>query len=116
MTNRQLGLIGLLGFLKDVDVVIQDVSGKPVSAHVATWWRESARPYLEGIQQGRLPGPLEEEYAVLGLVPFASDDVVRAAYKAMMKQHHPDVEGGDEGTAKRLNEAYGKICHDRGMV
>jgi curved DNA-binding protein CbpA len=33
----------------------------------------------------------------------------------MMKQHHPDVEGGDGEMAKKLNEAYEKICEARGI-
>lgn len=116
MTNQQYRLTGLIRLMRDIDVVISDLSGKPFSAHLATLWRERGRPYLEELQKGRLLDPLEEEYAVLGLAPCASDTVVRAAYKAMMKQHHPDVGGGDEETAKKLNEAYEKICISRGMA
>lgn len=116
MVNQRQRLIGLLGLMRDIDVVIRDLSGKTAREHLAALWRERGTPYLEELQKGRLLDPLEEEYAVLGLVPCANDEVVRAAYKAMMKQHHPDIEGGDEEIAKKLNEAYEKICIARGMA
>lgn len=116
MTNQQQRLTGFIKLMRDLDVVVEDLSGKPALAHLATWWRESGRPYLVELQKGRMAEPLWEEYAVLGLVPSASDEVVKAAYKAMMKRHHPDVAGGDDETAKKLNEAYEKIRNARGIA
>ena len=116
MANQRQRIIQLVGLLRDVDVVVEDLSGKPALAHVGNWWRASVRPFLEGLEKGRLPGPLAEEYVVLGLVPSASDEVVKAAYKALMKQHHPDLKGGDGELAKKLNESYEKICAARGIA
>jgi len=115
MASQRQRLIGLVAFLKDVDVVVADLSGKSALSHVATLWRESGKHFLDELQKGRLLDPLGEDYEVLGLVPCASDEVVKAAYRAMMKQHHPDVVGGDEEMAKKLNEAYAKICEARGI-
>ena len=44
-------------------------------------------------------------YDDLGVTPAAPDEVIRAAYKAIMRTHHPDV-GGDPEVAGRANTAY----------
>jgi hypothetical protein len=46
----------------------------------------------------------EEAFETLGLEPGASDDQIRAAYRKLMAEHHPD-RGGDPGMAARLNQA-----------
>lgn len=46
-----------------------------------------------------------DPYKTLEVDCRASEIVIKAAYQALMKKHHPD-HGGDEDTAKRLNEAY----------
>lgn len=40
---------------------------------------------------------------------MADEVVIRAAYRALMKQHHPD-RGGDPGHAQRLNAAYATLA------
>jgi DnaJ-domain-containing protein 1 len=47
-----------------------------------------------------------EAYETLGLDPGASDDAVRRAYRARVKEVHPDTDGGDEERFKRVNRAY----------
>ena len=44
-------------------------------------------------------------YGVLEVSPRASPAVIAAAYKALMREHHPDKRG-DEEIAKKVNEAY----------
>ncbi|PYN97158.1 MAG: hypothetical protein DMD91_18695 [Candidatus Rokuibacteriota bacterium] len=44
-------------------------------------------------------------YRTLQVDPQAEDVVIRAAYRALMKQHHPD-HGGDTAVARTLNHAY----------
>jgi hypothetical protein len=44
-------------------------------------------------------------FAALGLPPDASTEEVRAAYRARVKEVHPD-HGGDERSFKRIQEAY----------
>lgn len=115
MNEQRYRLIGLYGLLRDVDKLVDDVSGKSMAGHVSTFWREQVRPYLEHLDKRLSPDPLEEEYFLLGLVPTASDEVVRAAFHAMMKQYHPDIGGGDEEMATKLNLAYEKLAKARGM-
>ena len=40
----------------------------------------------------------------MGLGPEATLEVVKAKYKALVKQHHPDANGGDRSTEDRLIE------------
>ena len=38
------------------------------------------------------------------LAPLATLETVKAKYKALVKQHHPDANGGDRSTEDRLIE------------
>jgi DnaJ-class molecular chaperone len=48
---------------------------------------------------------LSRAYATLWLRPGAPLAVVKAAYRALAQQYHPDT-GGDALAMRRLNEAY----------
>jgi len=48
-------------------------------------------------------------YAVLGLEPGADRAAVEQAYKRLIKEHHPDREGGDARRAAELNRAYREL-------
>jgi DnaJ domain len=45
-------------------------------------------------------------YAALGLEPGADAAAVERAYKKLIKEHHPDREGGDARRAAEINRAY----------
>jgi curved DNA-binding protein CbpA len=49
-----------------------------------------------------------DHYAVLGLNPSADDVVVHAAWKALLRKHHPDTNPGDPSgaRAREINEAF----------
>ena len=50
-----------------------------------------------------------DHYATLGLDRRCTDDQIRAAYRVLAKQHHPDVNGGSRAAMARtqgLNAAY----------
>jgi curved DNA-binding protein CbpA len=49
-----------------------------------------------------------DHYAVLGLNPSAEDVVVHAAWKALLRKHHPDTNPGDPSgaRAREINEAF----------
>ena len=51
---------------------------------------------------------MEDPYSVLGISKDAPDTVVDAAYRALVKEKHPD-NGGDPDEFKIVNEAYEKI-------
>ena len=55
--------------------------------------------------------------SVLGLEPGADAIAIEQAYKRLIKQHHPDREGGDSTRAAEINRAYrelrgGKAAND----
>jgi hypothetical protein len=60
-------------------------------------------------QPRRPPTPEEEALAVLELDSSATDADLKARYKKLAKQHHPDANGGDKAAEDRLktiNQAY----------
>lgn len=48
-------------------------------------------------------------YAALGLEPGADGADIEQAYKRLIKQHHPDREGGDVARAAEINRAYREL-------
>jgi len=52
-------------------------------------------------------------YAALGLDPGADDAEIERAYKRLIKQHHPDREGGDSARAAEINQAYRDLRRER---
>jgi hypothetical protein len=52
-------------------------------------------------------------YTVLGLEPDADAAAIEQAYKRLIKQHHPDLEGGDADRAAEINRAYRDIRSER---
>jgi len=48
-------------------------------------------------------------FAALGLEPGADAAAIEQAYRRLIKQHHPDREGGDAGRASEINRAYHEL-------
>lgn len=48
-------------------------------------------------------------YAALGLTPGADPAAIDRAYKELIKQYHPDREGGDARRAAEINRAYREL-------
>ena len=48
-------------------------------------------------------------YAILGLQPGADAGAVEQAYKRLIKQHHPDRQGGNAARAAEINRAYREL-------
>jgi DnaJ-domain-containing protein 1 len=62
------------------------------------------------------PEALRQDFAELGLAPGASAEECKAAYKQLLKKHHPDHHAGHPGNMRkateksaRLNAAYDRI-------
>lgn len=56
----------------------------------------------------------KDYYAILGVLPFAEDVVIKGAYRALAQRYHPDRFDGsaDEATRRmvEINEAYQVLC------
>ena len=51
-------------------------------------------------------------YDILGVDESASSDQIKKAYRKLSKQHHPDMNGGDESKFKEIAEAYEHLSDD----
>jgi DnaJ-class molecular chaperone len=52
---------------------------------------------------------MDSPYAILGVEPVATEDQIRAAYRKLAKQHHPDLNPGNassEERFKKISAAY----------
>lgn len=58
---------------------------------------------------GRERAKLHAAYKVLGLAPGAGFEEVRASYKRLLKQHHPDRHGSDPEAQRRATEVCARI-------
>src|SRR5690348_11427861 len=54
-------------------------------------------------------------YAALGLEPDADSAAIEQAYKRLIKEHHPDREGGDARRAAEINRAYRDLRASRNL-
>ena len=67
---------------------------------------ESEPSHVAGEQLSRKE---RQALLILGLELPATEDEVKARYKALVKRHHPDANGGDKNAEerfKKINEAY----------
>jgi len=58
-----------------------------------------------------MPQSARDPYLVLGVAATASGAEIKAAYRALVKQHHPDA-GGDEEAILAINAAW-EVLRDR---
>lgn len=90
--------------LKELAAMPPDQRVDPAAAEIGMW--QEAQPLADD--------PGESWFAILGVAPSASVDEVRDAYKALMKQNHPDrvqnlspaIRRFAEAETKRINAAY----------
>ena len=70
--------------------------------------------------RGGPPESLRADFAELGVAFGADEETCKAAYKKLLKIHHPDRHAGHEGNMKKataksakINAAYENICRWR---
>jgi DnaJ like chaperone protein len=90
-----------------------------------TFARIAARSGVQLPEAQKPRNPLDESYAILGVKSGATDDEVKTAYRALIREHHPDglvAQGMPPefiATAtekmKRINVAYDAVCKMRGI-
>ncbi len=51
----------------------------------------------------------KNHYKTLELPYFADEGTVKAAYRKLVKLHHPDANGGDDARFKEISDAYGVL-------
>jgi len=54
-------------------------------------------------------------YAALGLEPGADSSAIEQAYRRLIKEHHPDRQGGDATRAAEIIEAYRKLRAEKNL-
>lgn len=76
-----------------------------------------ATPAAEAsVESGSVPEPVRAAFATLHLLPSAPVPVIRAAYRALVRSAHPDVQGGDGQRMREINLAYEQALAWAGRV
>jgi hypothetical protein len=55
---------------------------------------------------GRYVRTVGTYYEILGVAPSADEATLRAAYRRLARQHHPDAPGGDSAQMAQVNDAW----------
>ena len=55
---------------------------------------------------------MRDPYEVLGVAHRASLDEIKAAFRRLIRQHHPDMPGGSQEDMRELLAAYGQVLED----
>ena len=83
--------------------------GDPFGVFARYRYQQSKRPATERVK------PLNEldrrALETLGFAKHAKSDEIKAAYKALVKMHHPDVNGGDASSEERLRSVIAAYTH-----
>jgi hypothetical protein len=54
-------------------------------------------------------------YATLGLEPGADSSAIEQAYRKLIKEHHPDLQGGDASRAAEIIQAYRELRAEKNL-
>jgi hypothetical protein len=69
-----------------------------------TGWRKGPEATQPKVETRKVMNAERKALQVMGLGPSATLADVKTKYKALVKQHHPDANGGDRSTEDRLIE------------
>lgn len=86
-----------------------DKYGDPFGVFARYRYQQAKRPATERVK------PLNEldrrALETLGFTKHAKSDEIKAAYKGLVKKHHPDVNGGDASSEERLRSVIAAYTH-----
>jgi len=88
-----------------------DKYGDPFGVFARYRYQQSKRPATERVKP--LNEPDRRALETLGFTKQATSDEIKAAYKALVKKHHPDVNGGDASSEERLRSVIAAYSHLR---
>ncbi|WP_052726675.1 J domain-containing protein [Devosia epidermidihirudinis] len=90
-----------------------DRYGDPFGVFAKYRHRQSQKPASERVK------PLHEQdrraLETLGILGHAKSDEIKAAYKSLVKLHHPDANGGDKSSEDRLRTIIAAYSHLKKM-
>jgi hypothetical protein len=90
-----------------------DKYGDPFGVFARYRYQQSKRPATERVKP--LNEPDRRALETLGFTKQAKSDEIKAAYKALVKKHHPDVNGGDASSEERLRTVIAAYTHLKKM-
>ena len=90
-----------------------DKHGDPFGVFARYRYQQSKRPAAERVKP--LNEPDRRALETLGIMGHAKSDEIKAAYKALVKKHHPDVNGGDASSEERLRTVISAYTHLKKM-
>ncbi len=86
-----------------------DKYGDPFGVFARYRYQQSKRPASERVKP--LNEPDRRALEALGITGHAKSDEIKAAYKALVKKHHPDVNGGDASSEDKLRSVIAAYSH-----
>ncbi len=90
-----------------------DKFGDPFGVFARYRYQQSKRPPTERVKP--LNEPDRRALETLGFDRHAKSDEIKQAYKALVKRHHPDVNGGDTSSEERLRAVISAYTHLKKM-
>jgi hypothetical protein len=77
----------------------------------ARYRRHNAGPTRAAPREVKLGEPDRRAFEILGFTTSARPDEIKRAYKALVKIHHPDANGGDKASEERLRSIIAAYAH-----
>ncbi len=104
----------MLRVLRTADSVCKILTGKRINQVVAAGIDAFGADVLDKVSNEQEIDPLTVDYAILGVYPDSPDFVIKAAYRAYVREYHPDT--GTKPDTKKYQaavESYDRIMKAR---
>ncbi len=86
-----------------------DKFGDPFGVFARYRYQQGKKPASERVKP--LNEPDRRALEALGFTGHAKSDDIKAAYKTLVKKHHPDVNGGDASSEDKLRSVIAAYTH-----